>query len=492
MLLVRSLAAFLAINLVTATFLLAGSNALAQGQPDDDGAGERKGTPIVPAQGVGKLDLKELGNKKPTEPKVNTTYVRGAGGGALVAKVLTELEDDRLIKLPTGELEVVARKDTRPTDKPFSSASRQQVIDRLKADKFGDFTFVPSGYYIFAYKEGGEAFYIHSRSIMESMLAGVIGQLREWGLEPHRPETPLVVIIMPNREEFDALEKMPRGVAAYYSGLKNYVVLYEDTELFESAPEYAFKEACYTIAHEGIHQVLANTGIQQRLSMWPSWISEGLPEYFCPLKVNTKLVKVKDGELPERSLRWQRPGMVNDMRMSHLLKTPPRGGQLVQGVVSPGQLTAYGYAVSWGLVHFLSEKRPEKFAAYLRDISESKPLMPVVDREHRGPDPFFVKHFGDNYAAIEAGVQRHLTSKPVQKLYRDPAVYQTYYVLKVIYKQGRNYTTEVGLTLSPAEAKKWRDDKEEVMAAAGRKAKFYTIICKTRKEAEYQLIKLMR
>lgn len=452
--------------------------------------GEPENQPIMPAQGVGKLDLDKLGKARPTPPQTSTTYVRSEGG-ALVAKVLAELGDQRLVKLPTGELEVVDKKDTRPTDIEFSSASRKQVIAHLKSGKFGEFTFVEAGYYIFAY-QGSEAFYLHTRSILETLLPGVVEQLRDWGLKPSRPETPMVVIIMPNRAAFDALEKMPPGVAAYYNGLTNYVVLYEDTRLWEAAPEYAFKEAAYTVAHEGIHQILANTGIQQRLSQWPQWISEGLPEYFCPLKVNSRLIKTGGDELPERTLRWSRAGMVNDLRMYHLLRTTGREGELVEGVVSSKQLSAYGYAVSWGLVHYLSTRKSEEFAAYLTDVGKSQPLMPLVARDHRGPDPLFVKHFGDNWAAIEAGVQRHLTDKDMQKQYTDPVENQTHYVLKRIVKRQRTFYTRVAITLSPAAAREWKREQEEQMDAEGREAQFYTIVCKNRSEAEYQIRKLGR
>ena len=468
--------------LASAILCLVGTPLCAQDEPETQ--------PIVPAQGVGQLDLEKLGRVEPGLPKAKTTYVR-ADGGALVAKVLCELGDERLVKLPTGELEVVKQTDTRPTTNPFRSASRKQVIAHLKAGEFGDFKFVESGYYIFAY-QSSEAFYMHTRSILETLLPGVVAQLKEWGLKPTRPETPMVVIIMPSRAAFDALEEMPPGVAAYYNGLTNYVVLYEDQRLWEAAPEYALKEAAYTVAHEGIHQILANTGVQARLSSWPQWISEGLPEYFCPLRVNTRLVKKDDSELPERTIRWKRAGMVNDLRMYDLLRSTSREGELVEEAVSARRLTAYGYAVSWGLVHYLSTKKRRDFAAYVTDIAKSKTLMPVVARDHRGPDPLFVKHFGTNYGAIEAGVQRHLTSSKIQREYRDPVVHQTHYIVKRIYKKSRVFHTRVMLTLSPASARQFRDEEQARMDAAGEKAQFYTIVCKTRKEAEYQLLKLAR
>lgn len=466
---------------------------LATALAQEQGAQAEEGL-ILPAQGVGRLDLQKRGGSRPRLPEAETCYVRG-DKGAVVARVLSEIGDERLVKLPTGDLEVVDRKDTRPCDKPFRSATRAEVIAHLKAGKFRDFTFVPSGYYIYAH-QGSDAFLAHTRSILESLLPGVVAQLREWGLEPTRPETPMVVIIMPNRQAFDALEPMPDEVAAYYAGMTNYVVLYEDTRLWEAAPEYAFKEAAYTVAHEGIHQILANTGIQQRLSNWPSWISEGLPEYFCPLRVNSRLIKQGDEQLPERTLRWTEPGMVNDLRMYHLLRTTGESGELIRGAVASDSLSAYGYAVSWGLVHYLANREKQAFGEYLQAVSKAAPLMDPAglprSESIRGPDPLFVKHFGDNYPVIETGVQRHLTSSKVQKEYRDPIENQTHYVLKRIVKRQRTFYTRVAITLSPAAAREWKDEQEALIEAEGRDAQFYTIVCKNRGEAEYQLRKLAR
>lgn len=441
----------------------------------------------MPAQGISRLDRLTSLDVEPSDPKTPTTLVRAAGGGALVAKVLCELGKSRLIKLPTGELDVVARKDTRPTDKPFKSATRKQIAAKIKADGFTDFKFASGGYYVYAY-DSSEAYYLHTRSILESMLSGVVAQLKDWGLEPQRPETPLVVMIVGSRSSFDAIREMPPEVAAYYDGITNRVVLYEDQRLWEAAPEYAFKQAAYTVAHEGIHQLLANTGIQQRLSHWPQWISEGLPEYFCPLKVNTKLIKKKDSQLPERTLRWSQAGRVNDLRMYDLLRSTSRNGILMRDAVQATNLTSYGYAVSWGMVHYLATEKPETLGAYLKEVQKSKPLE---RSQYRGrPDPLFIKHFGDKYAVLERRVQTHLLSKPMQRQYKDPIERQTHYLMKQIVKRGRTFHTRVAITLSPAAAKEWKEEQEALIEAEGRTSQFYTIVCKTRKEVDYHLAKL--
>lgn len=451
---------------------------------------EDAGLDIAPAQNLGTLDA--LGPlTRPTPALEKLCYVRASGGEAMVTKVMCELGEKRLVKLPSGELSVVTRRHTRPCDRPFRSMTREAIARSMEQEGFGRFKFAPSGYYLFAY-DCSEGFYRHTRSILRTLLPGVVRELRDWGLEPARPETPLVVVIFPSRAAFDAYEKMPASVAAYYNGLDNRIILYEDQRLWNAAPEYALRQAAYTIAHEGVHQILANTGIQQRLSGWPQWISEGLPEYFCPLTVSSRVVKQNGDELPERTLEWQRAGMVNDLRMYDLLRTRARDGRLVRAAIGAKELTSYGYAVSWGLVHYLSNRRSDAFAAYLKDLGEARPLQPAVESFAGGPDPLFVKHFGDDYAGIESEVQRHLTSRRIQNEYRDPIENQTHYVVKRIYKKGRTFHTSVVLTLSPAAAREWKEQEEARMDEMGEEAQFYTIMCDTRKEAEYQIAKLRR
>ena len=126
------------------------------------------------------------------------------------------------------------------------------------------------------------------------------------------------------------------------------------------------------MAHEGVHQILHNTGIQQRLARWPMWISEGLPEYFCPLKVSSRIVRTANAELPTRTLKWTDPGMVNDLRMYSLLRTNSQGGEVAKQLVQASELGSREYALAWGLVHYLVNERPSEFRAYLQDVSRSR------------------------------------------------------------------------------------------------------------------------
>ncbi|MEO0529913.1 MAG: DUF1570 domain-containing protein [Planctomycetota bacterium] len=437
-----------------------------------------------PAPNDGPLGLAVPDGVKPSPATVELAEYDGQ-----VVRVLAELDDQRAIKLPTGQITIVPADDTAETTQPFRAADRVAMIASLREDGLTEAKIEPAGYYLFAY-DCSEAYYLHTRSILESMLRGVVKQLGEWGLKPQRPETPLVVVIFPSRAAFDAYAKMPEGVAAYYNGVTNRVILYEDDRLFESAPEFALKQGAYVVAHEAIHQLLHNTGIQRRLSAWPMWISEGLPEYFCPLKVHSSLAKTDGDELPVRTVRWTEAGMVNDLRMHDLLRTRGGDGRVIQTVVGAPSLSAHGYSLAWGLTHYLAERKPEEFAAYLADLRQ-QPALSMLDERPRGPDPLFVKHFGEKWPVVERSVQKHLTSKRMQDAYRDPYVNQTHYVVSVTFKKGRTFYTQASVRLSPAAAREWTSQKRELLDAEGINAHILTRECRTRREAEYHLRKIV-
>jgi hypothetical protein len=392
-----------------------------------------------------------------------------------------------MVMLPTGELKIVAASKTKPTDEPFVPATQEQMIESLKAGGFPTHKFEQGTFYLYAY-DCSEGFFAHARSILESMLPGVVGSLKSWGMTVTRPEMPMAVIIMPSRAAFDALLPVPKEMIAYYNVMTNQIVMYEDQTLWDAAPEFAAKQGSYAVAHEGVHQLLANIGVQKRLSNWRPWISEGLPEYYCPLKVNSNIVRKGNSELPARTLKWSKAGMVNDLRMWSLLKMPASSGKVLHSLVEAEQIDANGYALAWGLVHYLATKKPDAFRAYLAETSKYEPLDPSTQPLIGRPDPLFIKHFGGDFPALEKEIQNYLTSKSMQAEYVDPIENQTHYVVKGIEKKGRAFAIQLVITTSPAAAKKWKETEE----AANKKANFYTIVCKSRAEAERQVKKLQQ
>ncbi|MGD9633745.1 MAG: DUF1570 domain-containing protein [Pirellulales bacterium] len=453
--------------------------------PVDADAPDEAAAKLAPARDTSEARLRLPSNAVAKAGLGERLLLKSPDGKLQVVKLHCDLGVEQLVMLPTGELVMTPRSATTPTDKPFVPADAEAMKRSLAAAGFDKFKmeWAPPYLYVYASSEG---FYLHTRSILESMYPGVKSTLQSWGLEPHDPEVPLVVIIMPSREAFDAYDKTDPEIAAYYNTLTNYVVLYEDRRLWEAAPEFALKQGAYIVAHEGVHQILHNTGIQQRLSRWPMWISEGLPEYFCPLKVSSRIVRTANAELPTRTIKWTDPGMVNDLRMYALLRTSAQSGEVAKQLVQASELGSREYALAWGLVHYLVSEKPAEFRAYLKDVETIEPLDPAQKALAGQVDPLFVKHFGDDFTAIETLVQQHLTSRQMQAEYRDPEVYQTHYVVKRVVKQARTFNIAMLVTTSPAAVREFKESE----VAKDDRAKIFTKICKTRREAEFQVRKL--
>lgn len=273
------------------------------------------------------------------------------------------------------------------------------------------------------------------------MYPAIVAYFKRLKFPIHDPQVPLVAVLFRTEEEFRRFDDVPPGVAAYYDVISNRIVTYEQSKLVEVAPDLALKQAIGTIAHEGIHQILNNIGVQQRLSRWPVWLAEGLSEYFAPTSVDQRL-------------RWKGVGTPNDLRMFELDRFLKQGstnrGEMVEQTVTAARLSSAGYASAWGLVHYLASRQKEKFQGYLREVARLGPLEPREERRAAEQKKLFVEFFGSDFGALEDAMIEHLKELP----YVDPIVNQTHYV--VLLKTATSRT--IGVTASPAAVRKWQEE----------------------------------
>jgi hypothetical protein len=409
------------------------------------------------------INPRELGLRIPSEGPVRQgegrrVKVAGPQGQPVVALVHVDVADERIVLMPDGRLRVFPAGETAPTSDDFVPATQQEMAASLSAE-FTGFKVKTTPHYVFVYNSS-EEFYTGTSSILESMHPGVQQFLKRLGLQVHQPLTPLAVIMFRTREQFDALHKMPAEIAAYYDGVSNHVVLYEQTDLVELAPELALRQAISTIAHEGVHQILHNNGVQQRLSRWPIWISEGLPEYLAPTAIDVTSIR--------RTLKWKGAGTVNDLRMlalDRLLKSESSNSDdLVGQAVNARELDSTGYAVSWALTHFLALKHKAKFTRYLQAVSQIEPLSErsstVVATDADSVEKFN-ELFGGDHARLSKELLYHLRKLP----YKDPVANQTFYVVTMVVKQGNSARVSAGMTTSPGSVRQWQEDAREKLPA---------------------------
>ena len=392
--------------------------------------------------------------------------LQNSRGNDVVALLHAEVGDRRLVIWPDGRLESVPAARAPLTTKPFLPATKEEIGERLQAQGFRDFKVRNTARFIYVYNTS-EAFCKGTSRILETMYPAILAYFKRLKLPVDHPQVPLVAVMFRTEEEFQKFEPVPDGIAAYYNSLSNHIVMYEQSDLVEVAPELAMKQSIGTIAHEGIHQILHNIGVQQRLSRWPMWLSEGLAEYFAPTTV-------------DRKLRWKGVGMPNDLRMHELARfmnarrASGAQGEIVDQVVGARRLTSSGYAAAWSLTHYLASRQKEKFQDYLRDVAQLGPLEPSDGLAVPEGRRLFVKHFGDDYAALEQELVTHLKSLP----YVDPIANQTHYVVLLESTTRRT----AGVTTSPAGARQFQEETLTKLPAPLRAATRFQIMPFANKE----------
>lgn len=337
----------------------------------------------------------------------------------VVGKVVVEVGGKFLVLLPDGRIISKSLDEATITDRPFVPATVKTLLPKL-AKKFPGFKTQSTKHFIYIYNTSN-LFYNGTSRILETMYPGLFDYCKKHELNVHEPEYPLVVIMFRTRKQWeDYMHGMfaGSGVAAFYDGVSNRVLMYEQSELGDVAPEFALKEIISTVAHEGVHQILHNIGVQRRMSRWPIWIAEGLPEYFAPTTVDS-------------NLKWKGTGQVNDLRMLSLKEaladgTPqgPGGGSLTESLIAAERIDADGYAWSWALTHYLGEKKSEPFRKFLADVSKLEPLLPLDATQRR---ELFIKHFGRDFAQLDRDLVEHIKKLP----FVDPIENMTHYVIMV-------------------------------------------------------------
>jgi len=166
--------------------------------------------------------------------------------------------------------------------------------------------------------------------------------------------------------------------------------------------------------------------------------------------------------------------MPNDLRMHELARyMEVRGdtaakGEIVDQVIGAQRLTSSGYAAAWSLTHYLASRQKEKFHNYLREVAQFGPLEPREERAGVESRRLFLKHFGDDYAALEQGLVTHLKSLP----YVDPIANQTHYVVLLDSTTRRT----AGVTTSPAGARKFQEETLTKLPAPLRAATRFQIM----------------
>jgi hypothetical protein len=124
-----------------------------------------------------------------------------------------------------------------------------------------------------------------------------------------------------------------------------------------------------TIIHEATHQIAFNCGLHTRYSDCPVWFSEGIAMYF---------------ETPDlRSTKgWSGIGGINPPRLARFQEyLKRRSPDSLQTLIADDKRfrdpsrNLDAYAEAWSLSYFLIRRYPKQYVAYLKMLSEKRPLL---------------------------------------------------------------------------------------------------------------------
>ena len=408
---------------------------------------------VVLAQPIGRvLDVRGYGLDIPpgevAAGKNAVVRTRDRYGNQVLARVQVNVGENRVVLLPDGQLVARHQREAILVDESFEKADMVQLGKQLLAQEFPGFRFKRTANYIYIYNTS-ENFATSTSKILEMMTPGIIGYMKNLGLAVHQPEVPLVVVMFKTEEEFRRYRKIPDGMIAYYHTLTNRVVMHEESRLNSIKPELALKQKINTIAHEGVHQLLHNIGVQTRMSAWPMWITEGIAEYLSPTTTG-------------KYMRWKGAGQVNDFRMMELEQFLQVSTQVTQ---SPGdwltetilasRLDSKGYASAWALTHYLAKTRRTQFNAYMQDLQKLGPLDGGYRVVGNGTVPkhreLYAKHFDADLAMTEMRLRQYLPKLP----YVDPLTEFPHVTVMIGFTVNGRFQKMGGVFHNPAFAQQW-------------------------------------
>lgn len=399
--------------------------------------------------GVKLIDPRSYGFRAPpaevTIPE-NQRVMAQYGEDVVVAKVHARVGDYLILLMPDGRLEDRRLDEVQSTDKEFAPVEMNRLADQLRVGPLAGFKVKKTKHYLFVYN-ASDGYVDVTRRILESMDRGLATFTRKLGCEPQEPIVPLVVVVFRTEQEFQQYKSMPPQVVAYYNVVSNQIVLHEEPPLMKTRPDLALGQALATIAHEGTHQILHNIGVQQRLSVWPMWLNEGLAEYLSPTSFGN-------------NHRWKGAGEVNDLRMfeleTYIQSRSYKGldGETIRNTVQSQQLDSTGYATAWALTHLLVEKKNDSFQDYMRLLQTMKPLQGMAARSGQPVKENlaqFATYFGEDFAGLETDLVRHLEKCP----YNSPVADQPHYVALIQYPNGGKTVRRGGFFYQRDDADAW-------------------------------------
>lgn len=349
----------------------------------------------LPVEAVEHVVLKQDGEEVSVSGRL---VVKSEDGGLLIASA-------------DGMLWMVAPEDLvkhKHDEEPLKPLSPQEIGERLQQELPG-FEIYTTQHYVICHNTS-RAYAQWCGALFERLYKAFTNFWARKGFDLHEPEFPLVALVFADADSYagysaSELGDGARTIIGYYSFALNRMTMHDLTgvqavrrsgdrrsnpnEINQMLARPEAERTVATIIHEATHQIAFNCGLQTRYADNPLWFSEGMAIYFETPDLNS-------------SKGWRTIGAVNQVRLNGFRQYLRRGrpaDSLVTLITQDDRLrdrdpkrSADAYAEAWALNYFLLRQRPKQYLAYVKLMSEKKPLI-SDDAETRLRE--FEKTFGD-------------------------------------------------------------------------------------------------
>lgn len=322
------------------------------------------------------------------------------GAKQYVGALLAEDADNYVLLQRDGRMKVVSRSgSSRPTPllDSFSPFSAQTMQESLRAEFGKEYEVSQTEHYLVVHPVGKarqcaqpfEEQYINARQYFEIR-----------GVPTSNPDFPLVAVVLNTRHEFDRFlenyqpENAHEQVLGYYSPRSNRTITYD-----QSNESTGTRSNIETLIHEATHQIAFNTGIHSRFSPMPRWFTEGLATMFEAPGVHSSVTH------PNLQQRFNKKWLSYIRRKTRPGESKGVLAELIRSdeIFRSNPEKAYGY--SWALTFYLAETQPEKYAQYVRRVSQRTHFRDYSS-QMRIED--FITIFGNDLADLESRMSRFL------------------------------------------------------------------------------------
>jgi hypothetical protein len=274
-------------------------------------------------------------------------------------------------------------------DAPFKPLTREELAKQILAQLPPHFDVLKTAHYLIFY-DTSKAYASWCGSLFERLYLAFTNFWSRKGFTLKEPEFPLVAIVFADRAAYLKFSKPELGdageaIVGYYSLTSNRMTMFDlsgvengggprgrGSTMAQINQILAQPQALQTVAtiiHEATHQIAFNCGLHTRLSDCPLWFSEGIALYF---------------ETPDlRSAKgWSGIGSINYSRLDRFQENlRRRPADSLESLISTDKRfrdTKTGldaYAEAWALTYFLLRQKPKEYIAYLKLLSQKKPLL---------------------------------------------------------------------------------------------------------------------